>query len=662
MAEKIVVLDDQALSTKSITGTTAKVITFIAIAYTLLEVAALQFITIDIWVFKALVLMLVFILGYMTIPFSSGAKSGMAILDWLLMAMGIAPCLYIVIEIDRLQFTYGATVFPLDVFFGVLLLISLLELVRRAFGLVMPLITLGFLAYAFFGQFLPPDYFGHAGLKAGKVMSFMLGDMAVFGMVMSAMVHIIFLFMMFSTFIQKSGAGDFFTDVAKCIAGRFRGGPAKVSVFSSSLFGTISGSSVANVAVDGGITIPLMMKTGYRPAFAAAMEATASTGGQIMPPLMGAGAFIMAELLGISYTKVMVAAAIPAVLYYVALYCMSDLEAVKQGLRGLPRAELPEIWQTVKDGGHLVIPIVVLLYQLIILGSSISRAGLLSIASIIVVSWFRKKTRLGFWEVVECIRAGALSTVSIASMCALAGIIVGVVSITGLGIKFGLAVLPLSGGINFITLFLTAIICLLLGMGLPTTASYIIAAAIGVPALLKIGLDPLPAHLFVFYFACMSAITPPQCGAIYTAVGFSRTNVFETGWVAMRLAFPAYIVPFIFIYHPVLLMDGSFFDITYQLLMSCLGVAAMSMALLGASYFGGIRWSIPSRMLFSASFFGFIIPSEQLDMLAAIVLAIAILISTEARSLIIGVFASSSSHHRSVLKVADSESRKDQQK
>ena len=246
--------------------------------------------------------------------------------------------------------------------------------------------------------------------------------------------------MMFSTFLQLSGAGDFFARLASSVAGRYRGGPAKVSVFSSSLFGMISGSSVANVAVDGGITIPLMMRTGFSPAFAAAVEATASTGGQIMPPVMGAGAFIMAELLGIPYAEVIVAAAIPAILYYLGLYCMVDLYAVREGLRGLPREQLGRSFQVLKEGWHLLLPVVVLLYQLIIMGSSMARAGLLSIASIIIVSWFRKKTRLGFYRIIEAMREGALSAVGIATICAGAGIIIGVVSITGLGIKFGSAV------------------------------------------------------------------------------------------------------------------------------------------------------------------------------------------------------------------------------
>lgn len=557
--------------------------------------------------------------------------------------MGVAPCIYILIEMDRLQWTYGSTVLPLDIFFSILLMVSLLELNRRAFGWSMPLTVLGFLAYALFGHLLPPDYFGHTGLKAGNVIGFMLGPMAIFGTVMVAMVQIIFLFMMFSTFLQMTGAGNFFVNLANSAAGRFRGGPAKVSVFSSSLFGMISGSSVANVAVDGGITIPLMMKTGFKPSFAAAVEATASTGGQIMPPVMGAGAFIMAELLNIPYGSVIVAAAIPAVLYYVGLYCMVDLETVKEGIRGVPKEQVGRVWPTIKEGWHLLIPVAILVVQLTIMGSSMSRAGLLSIASIVIVSWFRKKTRLGLHRFIEALSEGALSTVGIAAICASSGIIVGVIAITGLGIKFGSTVLALSGGSFFVTLLLTAAICMLLGLGLPTTASYIIAAAVGVPALLRLGADPLAAHLFVFYFAIVSAITPPVCQAVYTACGFSGSEVMRTGWIATRLGISAYIAPFIFVYHPVLLMKGTPFEVIYQFVMASIGIAAVSMGMIGTSYFGNIKWSIPSRLLFFGSFFGFIIPSRELDIWAAIAVVVGIFATPQVWRRVVGASSAAKS-------------------
>lgn len=607
-------------------GFMATFITIVALAFSFFEIAALQFWIIDLWVFEAVVLILVLILGFLTIPSGPRHRGKITKLDLIFLTAGVAPCLYIIIELERLQWTYGSTVLPLDIVFGSVLIIALLELTRRSFGLAMPLVAVGFLAYALFGNYLPPSLFGHTGLKPGNVIGFMIGNMAIFGPVMSVMVQIIFLFILFSAFLQVSGAGGFFVNLANALAGSWRGGPAKVSVFSSSLFGTISGSSVANVAVDGGVTIPLMMKTGFRPHFAAAVEATASTGGQIMPPVMGAGAFIMAELLSISYGDVIVAAALPAILYYVGLYCMIDLEAVKQGLRGLPSTGIfTRVWSALKEGGHLLIPIVVLLHQLIIAGTSIQRAGLYSIISVFVVSWFRQSSRMGLGRLIQALRDGAMMSVSIAAVCATAGIIVGVVSMTGLGIKFSSVVVALAHGNLFLTLVFTAVICMFLGMGVPTTAAYIICAAVGVPALLSLGANPLAAHLFVFYFACISAITPPVCAAVYTACGFSGSSVMQTGWTATRLGISAFIVPFLFVYHPVLMLKGPLLEIVQAAITATIGVAAVSMAIIGTSFIGNIRWNIFQRILFFGAFIALIVPGTHSDLLGILAVAIGIL-------------------------------------
>jgi len=626
MAEReIVGMEFEVQQKRLFKGIMATFITLVALAFSLFEIAALQFWVIDLWIFEAVVLILVMILGFLTIPSSSKTRGKTTTLDLVFLILGVGPCLYVLVEFDRLQWTYGSTVLPLDIVFGSLLIVALLELTRRSFGMAMPLVALGFLAYAMFGKYLPPSLFGHTGLKPGNVIGFMIGNMAIFGTIMSVMVQIIFLFMLFSAFLQVSGAGDFFVNLANAVAGSLRGGPAKVSVFSSSLFGTISGSSVANVAVDGGITIPLMTKTGFRPHFAAAVEATASTGGQIMPPVMGAGAFIMAELLSISYGDVIVAAALPAILYYVGLYCMVDLEAVKQGLRGVPGSGTPRVWWALKQGGHLLIPVIILLYQLVIAGTSVQRAGFYSIIAVFIVSWFRKNTRMGLYRLIQALREGAMSSVSIAAVCATAGIIVGVVSMTGLGVKFSSGVVALAHGNLFLTLLFTAVICMFLGMGVPTTAAYIIAAAVGVPALLRLGANPLAAHLFVFYFACISAITPPVCGAVYTACGFSGTSVMQTGWTATRLGISAYIVPFLFVYHPVLMLRGPLMEIVQAAITATIGVAAVSMAIIGTSYIGNIRWNIFQRILFFGAFIGLITPGTRTDLLGILVMTVGIL-------------------------------------
>ncbi|MBI2207046.1 MAG: TRAP transporter fused permease subunit [Candidatus Rokubacteria bacterium] len=611
---------------RAFTGVMAVFITLLAVGFSLFEIIALQFVIIDLWVFEAVVLAIVMVLGYLTIPASPRRRGRVTPLDLVLLAAGVAPCIYVIVDLERLQWTYGSTVEPLDIVFGSMLIVSLLELTRRSFGLAMPIVALVFLAYGLFGNHLPPWLFGHTGLRPGNVIGFMIGNMAIFGPVMSVMVQIIFLFMLFSAFLQISGAGDFFVNLANAVAGRWRGGPAKVSVFSSSLFGTISGSSVANVAVDGGITIPLMIKTGFRPHFAAAVEATASTGGQIMPPIMGAGAFIMAELLNISYAHVIVAATLPAILYYVGLYCMIDLEAVKQGLRGVQTAGTAgRMWVALKEGGHLLIPVFVLLHQTVIAGTSVQRAGFYSIIAAVLVSWVRRRTRIGWTRLVQGLRDGAMSSVSIAAVCATAGIIVGIVSMTGLGVKFSSVVVGLAQGNLFITLALTAVICVFLGMGVPTTAAYIIAAAVGVPALLALGADPLAAHLFVFYFACISAITPPVAGAVYTACGFSGSSVMQTGWTATRLGIAAYIVPFLFVYHPVLLFKGTWPEIAQATASAVLGVAAVSMAMIGTSFVGGLRWNLLQRAIFLAAFFALLMPGTFSDLLGLAAVAAGVL-------------------------------------
>ncbi len=619
-------IEDEAQERRAFTGVLGKFITLLAIAFSVFEIAALQFWVIDLWVFEAVVLAIVMVLGYLTIPASPKYRGRVTVVDVVLLVAGVVPCIYVIVDLERLQWTYGSTVEPMDIVMGSLLIVSLLELTRRAFGWSMPIVSLVFLAYGLFGNLLPPSLFGHTGLKPGNVIGFMIGDMAIFGSVMSVMVQTIFLFMLFSAFLQISGAGEFFVNLANAVAGRWRGGAAKVSVFSSSLFGTISGNSVANVAVDGGITIPLMMKTGFRPQFAAAVEATASAGGQIMPPIMGAGAFIMAELLNVSYSQVIVAAALPAILYYVGLYCMVDLEAVRQGIRGVPsRDTLGRVWAALRDGGHLLIPVFVLLHQTVIVGTSMQRAGFYSVITVIVVSWFRRRSRIGWTRFIDGLRDAAMISVGIAAVCASAGIIVGIVAMTGVGVKFGSIVVGLSQGNLFFTLVLTAVICLFLGTGLPTTASYIITAAVGVPALLKLGADPLGAHLFVFYFAAISTITPPVAGAVYTACGFSGSPVMATGWTATRLGISAYIVPFLFVYHPVLLWKGGWLEITQATVSAIVGVAAVSMALIGTSYIGAIRWNLLQRTLFFGAFFALITPGTFSDLLGLSAIVVTVL-------------------------------------
>ncbi len=618
-------------------------ITAVAVGFTVYEIAFLVFFVTDLWIFMTGAMMFIMVLGFLTIPSSSKTAGRITFWDIFFIFLGVSPCLFILYDYERLQWVYGSTVDPPDVVFGLFLIVAVIELARRAFGWAMPILACVFLLYAFWGQHLPAGFLGHMGMEAEKVIGFQLGQMAIFGMIMSVMVRIIFLFMLFSAFFQISGAGEFFIQIANSLAGRWRGGPAKVAVIASSLFGTISGNSVANVVTTGSFTIPMMKKTGYRPYFAGAVEATASTGGQIMPPIMGAAAFIIAELLDITYGAVVIAATIPAILYYCGVFCMVDLEAAKLNLKGLDRDQLPNASQVLKEGGHLLIPIGVLIHQLLIAQVSLSRAGLVSIVAVILTSLLRKKTRMGLWKVIEGMSRGAQSSVSIAAICACAGIIVGVVSITGLGIKFSSVVISFSHGSLLLCLFFTAIICLFLGMGLPTTAAYIVGAAVAAPALIKLEVYPLAAHLFVFYFACISAITPPVCAAAYAGAAIAGSPIFKTGFTATKLGIAAYIVPFLFVYYPVLLMRGSAQTILWSSGTALIAVIAVSMAAEGYFYAGKIEFNVFQRLLFFGAFAGLIVPGWHSDLFGFLFLVVGMIINSEFRTFmkraILGLFS-----------------------
>ncbi len=618
---------------RTFTGPMKVFITALAVGFTLYEVAFLVFFVTDLWIFMTGAMMFIVVLGFLTIPSSKKKVGRITFWDFFFIFLGLAPCLFILYDYDRLQWVYGSTVDTSDVIFGLCLIVAVLELARRAFGLAMPILSCVFLLYAFLGQHLPANLLGHMGIEPEKVIGFQIGEMAIFGIVMSVMVRIIFLFMLFSAFFQLSGAGEFFIQFANSLAGRWRGGPAKVAVIASSLFGTISGNSVANVVTTGSFTIPMMKKTGYRPYFAGAVEAAASTGGQIMPPIMGAAAFIMAELVGITYGAVVIAAIIPAILYYCGVFCMVDLEAARLNLRGLARDQTPRTMQVLKEGGHLLIPIGVLIHQLLIAQVSLSRAGMVSIVAVIFSSLLRKKTRMGFLQIVEGMSQGAQSSVSIAAICACAGIIVGVVSITGLGIKFSSVVIGLSHGSLFLCLLFTAIVCLFLGMGLPTTAAYIVGAAVAVPALIRLEVYPLAAHLFVFYFACISAITPPVCAAAYAGAAIAGSPIFKTGFTATKLGIAAYIVPFLFVYYPVLLMRGSTEAILWSSATALIAVMAVSMAAEGCFYAGKVQFNFFQRVLFVGAFAGLIVPGWHSDLFGFLALLAGMVLNSDFRKL-----------------------------
>ena len=468
-----------------------------------------------------------------------------------------------------------------DYVFGGALIVLVIEATRRATGWALPITALAFLAY---------------GLTlGGQSVGIMLDQLyltteGIFGIPLYVSATYVMLFILFGSFVERSGAGKLFMDFALAIAGHTSGGPAKVAVITSSLFGTVSGSAVANVMTTGTFTIPLMMRTGYRPAFAGAVEAVASTGGQLMPPIMGAAAFVMAEFLGVSYLKVAAFALLPAVLYYLAVFMAVHFEAKRIGLKGLPKADLPRMKEVLLERGHLFLPLVVIV-AVLLGGRSAAFAALCGIGSVIPTTWLRASTRGTFtWRaIMEALEAGARNTLVVALACACAGIVIGVITLTGLGLSFTGVVLALSQNSLLLALFLTMLAGILLGMGLPTTPAYIVQVALLVPALVKLGVMVEAAHLFVLYFAVLSAITPPVAMAVYAANGISRASLMDSSWAAVKLGLTGYIIPFMFVFAPSLLLIGDVATVSMAVVTASLGVICLAAGLHEHFFLGRAR-------------------------------------------------------------------------
>jgi TRAP transporter 4TM/12TM fusion protein len=469
-----------------------------------------------------------------------------------------------IIYIDEL--TFG------DMFYAVVAVLVVLEATRRVIGWALPLTAIAFLAYALSTKVTLPV----------MMEQLYLSTEGIFGSTLGVSASYVMLFVLFGAFMERSGTGQLFMDFAMSITGHTAGGPGKVAVVSSSLFGTVSGSAVANVMVDGPITIPLMKRTGFRPPFAAAVESVASTGGQLMPPIMGAAAFVMAEFLSVPYAQVALWAAIPALLYYVAVFFAVHFEAKRYKLAGVPKSELPRFVGVMVQRGHLFVPILIVLYGLI-LGYSAPLCALAGALSCLPMALLRTTTRAGItWRtVLEALEDGARNTLAVAMACACAGIVIGCVTITGLGITFTQFVIALAQNSLVLALVLTALAGIILGMGMPTTPAYIVMVALLVPAVIKLGAATPAAHMFAFYFAILSAITPPVALAVFAAASLAKANMWTSGWAAMRAAAPAYIVPFMFVYEPALLTIGDWTTTVHASITATCGVILLAAGLFG---------------------------------------------------------------------------------
>ena len=472
----------------------------------------------------------------------------------------------------------------------------ILELTRRVAGLALVIITGVFLLYTFVAHLLPGILAVQSAYSWQRFFGHVYSDAGILGPTTAVSSTYIILFIIFAAFLQASKVGDYFVNFAFAAAGRARGGPAKVAIFASGLMGMINGTSAGNVVATGSLTIPLMKKVGYKPQTAAAVEAAASSGGQIMPPIMGAGAFIMSEITGIAYSEIVIAAIIPAVLYFASVYFNVDLAAQKFDMKGLPREELPKFSRLARQV-FLFIPIVILIGALF-MGYSVIRAGTLAMGAAAVVSWLTP-FRMGIREILFALEISTKMTLQLVAVCAAAGIIVGVIALTGLGTRFSALLLGLADNTQILALFFAMVVSIILGMGMPTTAAYAVAASVIAPGLISMGIDPLTAHFFIFYFAVMSAITPPVALAAYAGAAIAQSDPMRTSVESFKMGLAAFIVPFMFFSSPELLMQGSVMGIIHVAIGALLGVYLLSSAVQGW-YFGPLNLALRAVLVVAA--------------------------------------------------------------
>ncbi len=576
------VIDDEGLLKRiEPRGVMGWVVTIIAVAFSLFHLYTSYTGVLPALQHRAVHLTFVLVLLFLLFPTARGKmRSKLYFIDILLASVSIVMGVYIYTQYYELSSRQGLPN-AFDIWFGFILTLLILESTRRVMGWAMPLVAIFFILYGFLGRYVPAP-FNHGGLTFEEVFAGLFTTLeGIFGVALGVSSTYIVAFVIFGAFLTQSGGSEFFFNLAQSLFGTVRGGPGKVSVLSSSLFGTVSGSAVANVMVDGWLTIPMMKKVGFRPHVAGAIEAVASTGGQIMPPVMGAAAFIMAEILAVPYYKVALAAAIPAILFYGALFIIIDLEAAKLGIAGLKRADLPKFKEVIISEGYLLIPLVALIVMLVVFLYSPMLASFYTILIIVGVSMFKATARMTPRKIFAALKEAGINTISVASACACAGLIVGMFSLTGLGHKLSYILVQLSGGSLFLLLLFTAICNIILGMGMPTTAVYIILATLAAPALIKLGVIPMAAHLFVFYYGCLSMITPPVALAAYAAASLAETPPMKTGFAAWRIGLAGFIVPFMFVYGPALVMEDSVFNIVIAFVTAMIGVWALAISLEG---------------------------------------------------------------------------------
>ena len=530
----------------------------------------------------------------------------------------LGGCAYITILDENLQLRAGI-VYASDILFAILLIIAIFEACRRKMGNPLVIITLVFVAYAFLGKYIP-GFLNQPGMTLKKFTSLVyLTTDGIFGSPLYASASYVVLFVLLGAIMSVSGIGDYMTNLATSLFGHMRGGPAKVAVVASGFFGSISGSPTANVIGTGTFTIPMMKKNGFEPEFAAAVEATASTGGAIMPPIMGSTAFIMAEMLGIPYTAVAKAALIPAILYFLAVLFGVDIYAAKHGLKGIPRSQLPKVRSMLKQI-YMLAPLIFLIFCMAVFNMTIVRSGLLTIIVTLVLVEINPKTRMTKEQWLQIPVQTVKSAVSVGIACAMAGIISGVIMGSGLGYRISSILTSVAGTSMLLLLVLTMVVSLIMGMGVPTTAAYLVLASLVAPTMIQLGIPPLAAHMFIFYFGCISSITPTVALAAYAGAGLAGCDPNKTGYKAFRLAFCSFLMPYLFVYNPVLLMEGGVLDILWSLVTALIGAYLLASGFEGFFFRWSLKWFERPLMILGAVML--IVPGMVTDLVGIAIIVV----------------------------------------
>lgn len=535
----------------------------------------------------------------------------LTLLNLLLLVMSIVSIAYILFIDKTIDLRAGITL-PADIIFGIMLIIVLLEASRKVVGPSLLVIILLFIAYAFLGRYFP-IFLAHAGMSLGRFINLIvLSTDGIFGSPLYASAVYIVLFIILGAVFGETGVGDYFTGLATTAFGRFKGGPAKISVIASGLFGSVNGSAIANVVGTGTFTIPLMKKNGFEPEYAGAVEAASSTGGQIMPPIMGTTAFLVAQMLNIPYFDVVKAALVPAILYFGGILMTVDIHARKKDLKSMDISDVPKLSSMLKKS-YLFLPLVFLVVILGVFNFTITKAGIYTLIFTIFLSLFSSETRLTKEKLVRIVKNSVSGSIPVAVACAAVGIVIGVVMGTGLGFRLSGILVDLAHGQKMLLLVLTMLVSIILGMGVPTTAAYLVLAVLVAPALIKLQVLPMAAHLFIFYFGIISNITPPVALAAYAAAGIAHCNPNKCGFTAFHLAISGFILPFMFVYNPSLMLYGAWYNILRSLFTALIGVYCLSAAMEGFA----VKWKISwiERFLYVAVAFLLIDSGSLTDLL-----------------------------------------------